>query len=209
MTRWRMTGTVLLAALALGSAASLAGQEGIAGTYRLLSASRLDVKTGKSGLFGFAGHEHLIRARAFHGEVEYDPARPEATVVRITLATDSLEVLTPPDTAEIRKVTAAMRRDVLHTDSFPEITLVSRSVTATEKGDRLVADFTMHGRSREVIVPVAVTFRGDTLVATAAFTLKQTDFGIRPFRGGPGGTVRVADEVKFTIDARALPAARP
>lgn len=209
MSQRRMTALVPLAALLLGSAGALAAQGGAAGTYFLLPTSRLDVKTGKSGLFGFAGHEHLIRARAFHGEVEYDPARPEATVVRITLATDSLEVLTPPDTAEIRKVTAAMRRDVLHTDSFPEITLESRSLTATEKEYRLVADFTMHGRSREVTIPVTVSFRGDTLVATAAFALKQTDFGIRPFRGGPGGTVRVADEVKFTIDARALPAGRP
>jgi hypothetical protein len=34
--------------------------------------------------------------------------------------------------------------------------------------------------------------------------VKQTDFGIRPFRGGPGGAVHVADEVKFDIDAVAV-----
>lgn len=209
MPQRRTPGSLLLLALWLGGAGGLAAQGGVAGTYLLLPTSRLDVKTGKSGLFGFAGHEHLIRARLFEGQVEYDPARPEATTVRIVLRTDGLEVLTPPDTAEIRKVTAAMRRDVLHTDSFPEIILVSRGVTATAAGYRLVAEFTMHGQSREVTIPVSVVFRGDTLVATAAFALKQTDFGIRPFRGGPGGTVRVADEVKFTIDARALPAGRP
>ncbi|MFN8646515.1 MAG: YceI family protein [Gemmatimonadales bacterium] len=208
MLQRRMGCAIALALVALPHAARLAGQ-GAAGSYVLLPTSRLDVKTGKSGLFGFAGHEHLIRARLFEGQVEYDPARPEATTVRIVLRTDGLEVLTPPDTAEIRKVTAAMRRDVLHTDSFPEIILVSRGVTATAAGYRLVAEFTMHGQSREVTIPVSVVFRGDTLVATAAFALKQTDFGIRPFRGGPGGTVRVADEVKFTIDARALPAGRP
>lgn len=208
MLQRRMGCAIALALVALPNAARLAGQ-GAAGSYVLLPTSRLDVKTGKSGLFGFAGHEHLIRARLFEGQVEYDPARPEATTVRIVLRTDGLEVLTPPDTAEIRKVTAAMRRDVLHTDSFPEIILVSRGVTATAAGYRLVAEFTMHGQSREVTIPVSVVFRGDTLVATAAFALKQTDFGIRPFRGGPGGTVRVADEVKFTIDARALPAGRP
>lgn len=208
MLQHRMGCAIALALVALPHAAPLAGQ-GAAGSYVLLPTSRLDVKTGKSGLLGFAGHEHLIRARLFEGRVEYDPAHPQGTTVRIALRTDGLEVLTPPDTAEIRKVTAAMRRDVLHTDSFPEVTLVSRSVTATAEGYRLVAEFTMHGRSREVTIPVMVAFRGDTLVATAAFTLKQTDFGIRPFRGGPGGTVRVADEVKFTIDARALPAGLP
>ncbi len=37
--------------------------------YRLAPTSRFDVKTGKAGLLGFAGHSHLIRARAFTGEV--------------------------------------------------------------------------------------------------------------------------------------------
>jgi len=34
--------------------------------------------------------------------------------------------------------------------------------------------------------------------------VKQTDFGIRPYRGGPGGTVRVADKVTFDISAVAV-----
>ena len=34
---------------------------------------------------------------------------------------------------------------------------------------------------------------GDTLRAKGGFSVKQTDFGIQPFRGGPGGTVKVAD----------------
>jgi len=34
--------------------------------------------------------------------------------------------------------------------------------------------------------------------------VKQTDFGIKPFRGGPAGTVRVADRVTFEIEAVAV-----
>ena len=44
-----------------------------------------------------------------------------------------------------------------------------------------------------------VKIDGDTLRATTTFTVKQTDFGVRPFRGGPAGTVRVADKVTFDI----------
>ena len=40
-------------------------------------------------------------------------------------------MLAPPDTAEIRKVTAAMRTDVLKTAEHHEIRLVSRKVTPT------------------------------------------------------------------------------
>jgi hypothetical protein len=70
--------------------------------YVFSPASRLEVQTGKSGLFGFAGHEHLIRARAFTGRIVYHRATPEQSRVEIVITTDSLEVLTPPDTEEIQ-----------------------------------------------------------------------------------------------------------
>src|SRR3989454_10156335 len=78
--------------------------------YRLAPASRFDVKTGKAGLCGFAGHEHVIRARGFAGRVIYYPGAPTASRVDLTVRTDSLEVLTPPDTEEIRKVRSEERR---------------------------------------------------------------------------------------------------
>jgi len=34
--------------------------------------------------------------------------------------------------------------------------------------------------------------------------VKQTDFGIKPFSGGPGGTVKVGNRVKFDFDAVAV-----
>jgi len=80
--------------------------------YRLARSSRLQVKTGKAGLFGFAGHTHVIEARGFTGEVVYYPGRPSSSRLAITVSTDSLEVLTPPDTAEIRKVGESMRTKV-------------------------------------------------------------------------------------------------
>ena len=88
-------------------------------TYRLAPSSWLTVKTGKAGLFGFAGHTHVIRADAFHGQVVYYPKAPASSHLEITILTDSLEVLTPPDTAEIRKVTEAMRTEVLHPADHP------------------------------------------------------------------------------------------
>jgi len=172
--------------------------------YRLLPSSRFDVKTGKSGLFGFAGHSHVVRARAFAGRVVYRPGDPSASSLEITVRTDSLEVLTPPDTAEIRKVTAAMRTEVLHTAEHPEMTMVSRKVTPTQDGFHLVAALTMAGQTRDVPIDVVVRLGPDSLRASTTFSVKQTDFGIKPFRGGPGGTVKVADQVTFDIRAIAV-----
>jgi polyisoprenoid-binding protein YceI len=191
------------------SATSLQAQSpapaGTPAGYRLLPDSRLEVKTGKSGLLGFVGHDHLIRANAFDGEVRYLADSAEAITITIRIVTDGLEVLTPPDTAETRKVTAAMRTEVLHVADYPEMIFTSKAIAAKDGTYRFTADFTMHGATREITVPVTVEFLGDTLVARSRFDLRQTDFGIKPFRGGPAGAIRVADKVSFRIEARALP----
>jgi len=169
--------------------------------YVIAPASRLEVATGKSGLLGFAGHEHTIRARAFSGRVVYRPDSIAASRVEITILTDSLEVLTPPDTQEIRKVTESMRTEVLDVEQYPEIRLVSQRIEGTPRRITMTAAITIKGKTREVPLTVDLDIGRDTLRASSSFKLKQTDFGIRPYRGGPAGTVRVADQVTFTIDA--------
>jgi polyisoprenoid-binding protein YceI len=172
--------------------------------YRLLPSSRLEVKTGKAGLFGFAGHSHRIRARSFAGQVVYYPKAPPSSHLEITVLADSLQVLTPPDTAEIRKVTETMRAEVLHVDQYHEIRLVARGVTPSANGFHVVGALTLVGQTREVPIDVAVQLGVDTLRVTGTFSVKQTDFGIKPYSGGPAGTVKVADRVTFDIDVTAV-----
>ncbi len=198
------TASVLSFILALAPA--LQGQD--SSVYVLSPASRFEVKTGKAGLFGFAGHEHLIRARVFSGSIVYYPGNPASSRVEIVVPADSLDVLTPPDTAEIRKVTQAMRTEVLHADQYPEIRFTSTAVTPTANGFQVMGALTLAGQTRDVMVDLAVAIGADTLRASGTFSVKQTEFGIRPYRGGPGGTVRVADRVTFEIEAVGI-AARP
>lgn len=172
--------------------------------YLLAPASELQVKTGKSGLFGFAGHDHLIRARAFSGRIVYRPDSMSASRVDITVLTDSLEVLTPPDTEEIRKVTAAMRTQTLDVANYPEIRLVSRRVARNGQRLDMTAALTIKDQTRDVPLTIEIEIGPDTLRAVTQFAIKQTDFGIRPIRSGPAGTVRVADRVTFTITAVAV-----
>jgi polyisoprenoid-binding protein YceI len=180
------------------------GHPGDSVVYHLSPASTFEVATGKSGLFGFAGHEHTIRARAFSGRIVYRPESIAASHIEITVPTDSLEVLTPPDTEEIRKVTASMRTEVLDVANHPEIRLVSQRIEGTPRRITVTAALTIKGLTREVPLTVDLEIGADTLHATSSFKIKQTDFGIRPYRGGPGGTVRVADEVTFSISAVAI-----
>jgi polyisoprenoid-binding protein YceI len=172
--------------------------------YVLAPTSRFEVRTGSAGLLGFAGHDHLIRARVFAGQIVYWPDDPSASRVSIALRADRLEVLTPPDTAEIRKVTASMDSEVLDVARFPEIRFVSTAVAPRPHGLEIRGDLTIRGVTQAVIVDVQTTVTRDTLTARGAFTVKQTDYGIRPYRGGPAGTVKVANRIEFRIDAIAV-----
>jgi polyisoprenoid-binding protein YceI len=167
--------------------------------YHADPASRLVVKTGKAGLFGFAGHTHVIRARTISAELVYHPGKP-TSYLRIELPTDSLEVLTPPDTAEIRKVTQAMRTEVLHVDRHPKMTFAADSLNARTGKLEMQLSVTMEGTTRKLPVIADVRIGRDTIRARGTFTAKQTDFGIKPFSGGPAGTVKVADKVTFCFD---------
>jgi polyisoprenoid-binding protein YceI len=172
--------------------------------YQVGPGSRLQVRTGKAGLLGFAGHNHLIESRAVHGAVVYYPADPARSHLDITVQAESLQVLTPPDTAEIRKVGETMRTAVLRTGDYPAIRLVSRTVEPRKDGFHVVGDLTLAGRTRAIPLDVVTRIGADTLEAGSTFSLKQSDFGIKPFQGGPGGTVKVADRVAIRIDAVAV-----
>src|SRR5262245_2858634 len=127
----RLCSSLALALLSLtGSAVALSAQATPdSSVFQLAPSSRLVVKTGKAGLFGFAGHTHVIHARGVSGELVYHPGKA-ASSLRLKVPVDSLEVLTPPDTAEIRQVTEAMRTEVLHPSRHPEMTFAADSLLA-------------------------------------------------------------------------------
>ncbi|HVH09218.1 MAG TPA: YceI family protein [Gemmatimonadales bacterium] len=201
----------IVGVVGVGVATALGAQERAADSvvYRLSPASQFEVKTAKAGVLGFAGHDHLVRARTASGRIVLYPARPADARVEIVIPVESLEVLTPPDTAEIRKVTQAMRTDVLRLEQYPLITFVSTSAQPADSGFAIEGRLTLAGATRDVGVQVRVAFAGDTLRALGSFSVKQTDFGIRPYRGGPAGTVRVADRVRIEFTAVGVREAGP
>lgn len=190
---------MIFALVALGA---LQAQDSV--VYMIDPASRFEVTAHKSGVFSFAGHEHLVRARVVTGRIVYVPSAPERSHFEIVVPTDSLEVLTPPDTEEIRKVTAAMRADVLDVAHYPEIRFESTALERSNDGFRVTGRLTMVGTPQVVTVDVRATVDADTLRATGEFEVKQTAFGIHPYHGGPGGLVRVADQVTFHFEAIGL-----
>ena len=83
----------------------------------------------------------------------------------------------------------------------------STAVARTGNGFRVTGTLTMVGKPQEVVVDVQTTLGADTVRASGGFEVKQTAFGIKPYHGGPGGVVRVADRVTFHFEAIGLRAA--
>lgn len=172
--------------------------------YRIMPESRFDVITGKAGLFGAFGHAHRVRATEFDGTIVYDSDNAFGSSIEIVLKTASLIVVPEgADEKDAPKVERAMRESVLPPDRYPTIEFGSRIVTALADGVQVVGDLTIAERTRPVAVDITIAQRGETLRATGTFSVKQTDFGIKPYSAA-GGTIKVADEVTFDFEAVAI-----
>lgn len=212
--------------LALFGATAAAAQAPADSTvYRLDPASVLEVHAGKSGLLAGFGHEHRVRAHAFSGTVVYFPAEPARSRVTITVLTDSLLVVPEADSADIPKITRAMRTETLRVDSFPEMSFISTSIVplpapppprtpgsgergAVPSGVRVTGELTMVGRTRTVSIDLTLEVAADTLRAEGAFVVRQTDFGIKPYSKALG-MVKVKNDVRIELRVVATRASSP
>jgi polyisoprenoid-binding protein YceI len=207
MTTWtRWIGNLAVVGVTLGMGAQSPASAPV--TYSLSPESRLDVVTDKAGLLGAFGHDHRIRARSFSGTIVYDSTDVAASRVEITVQCQSLDVL--PIGADRRdgpRVEEAMREQVLHVDRWPTITFRSRSVTPIGDRLRVTGDLTLAGQTHPVTADMKVQAGQRALVATGAFSIKQTDWGIEPYSGALG-TIKVADEVTFELQIVGVPVGR-
>jgi polyisoprenoid-binding protein YceI len=168
------------------------------------------VHVGRSGLFGFAGHEHEVKGHAAAGEVVADEDALARSSVSLEFAAGQLEVSGQGEPAEdVPKVQAKMLGpEVLDVGRYPRVTFRSTSVTGTAAGSgswdvQVRGDLTLHGVTRPVTIPMRVTRAGDDLKASGRATIRHTDFGMTPV--SVAGVVKVKNELtlEFDITARA------
>lgn len=204
-----MTDSALAVALSLGvSIALVATAQEEARTFRVQAGSEAVVHVGRAGVFGFAGHDHQVVAPA-GGSITVHPldlARSEVVLefdsaaLRVTGEGEPAE-----DVPEVQRVMEGER--VLDVARHPRIVFRSRRVTPGGRQGQWLhlaveGDLSLHGVTRQVVVPVRVSLSDGGLTAEGETTLRQSDFGIRPVTAA-GGTVRVKDTLKiaFTVQA--------
>lgn len=145
-------------------------------------------------------------ASGISGTVNFDPENPSATSGKIVIASKSLSV---PN---------SMMQGHLHSDKwmdvakYPEITFETKELKNVKtQGDATFADavgtFTCKGISKELTVPVKLTYlkdklsqrvpnmNGDLLVIRANFEIKRSDFNIMPHQMED----KVSDEITINL----------
>jgi polyisoprenoid-binding protein YceI len=134
-------------------------------------------------------------ANGVSGTVMFDSANPGATTGKIVVAANTL---TLPNTMQQGHMRGPQWMDV---EKFPEISFEAKELkNAKTDGGVTSADavgtFTCKGISKEITVPVKLTYlkdklgdrtkgmpnamQGDLLVVRANFTIKRSDFNINP-----------------------------
>jgi polyisoprenoid-binding protein YceI len=170
--------------------------------------SRVTIAVGKSGAFSFLGHKHEVSGPIESGSVDVDPGSLSGSHVSLAIETSSLKVSGADEPPEDRpKVQEAMESDkVLGVARYPRISFESTGVTGGQPGTPTL-DVVVTGRltirdvTRPVSVPVHVQLGDHSLNASGRFSVRQTEFGIKPI--SVGGAVAVKDKLDITFSLAA------
>ncbi len=145
-------------------------------------------------------------ANGVSGTVTFDAANPAGTQFKITVAAASLQVGNPVMKDHLH---GAMWMDVA---KYPDMSFESKAVKNVKTtGDTTTLDavgtFTLRGVSKEMSLPVKLTYlkdklglrvpnqKGDLLVVRSQFSIKRGDFGINP----KAPEDKVSDTIEITL----------
>jgi polyisoprenoid-binding protein YceI len=195
----RVIPLLLLTALAFGQSRTR--------TYTIVpSESSFRVFVGKTGLFSALAHDHDIGVKSFSGRVVVPESGAAGGSLEMEVDAASLEVLdTKPSEEDKKKIFNSMHNEVLESAKHPKITFKSVSVSDVKQTGNgaysfvVNGDLTLKGVTKRIAVSVAATVAPQQLRAAGKYTLKQTDFGIKPYSAA-GGTIKVKDEIVVNFD---------
>jgi polyisoprenoid-binding protein YceI len=166
--------------------------------------SRLTVRAFASGLLSAFGHNPDIVARDLSGEATFALELVERSSLRFTVKAESLEVVGDMSDRDRGEMERAMLEEVLEVAKYPEIVFTSSTVTGNESraggfSVNISGSLSLHGVNRRHSFPARVALSGDMLRGFGEFSLRQSDYNIRPVKAA-GGALKLKDELKLTFD---------
>jgi polyisoprenoid-binding protein YceI len=163
---------------------------------------RITLRTFRDGLVAQAGHDLIIDVVRWSGELVVGAdLSPESLAVSVDLGalvvregTGGIKPLSDRDKREI----AVTARKTLAADRYPQATFTATSfdLSADGAGGTIVGTLALAGQSRPQRLAVSQTAPG---VYRATTTIRQTDFGIKPYSAFLG-SLKVADAVQVEVE---------
>jgi len=176
------------------------------------SESSVIISVYRSGALSVFGHNHVISSHALSGAISL-VNKPERTGhFSLSLPFSSLVVdndserekmgkafrTTVDESAKLGTRKHMMSAKVLDYPRFKKI-----EVSGNLARHVVTARISLHGISQDIQVPVKVNYSGHKLVVRGHFSIKQSLFGIMPYKAA-AGLLKIKDTIKidFSIAAR-------
>jgi polyisoprenoid-binding protein YceI len=159
----------------------------------------LTVKTGKAGAAAKAGHNLTIEVTAWEATLTLG-ADPSDATIRLTADGGSLKVreghggMMPLGAEETRSIEQSIDDDVLKGGTIV-FTSTAVGLDPAAGGMAVTGDLELNGRRRPIAFDLSLGADG---AITGSATVKQTDWGIKPY-SALFGTLKVVDEVEVLI----------
>jgi polyisoprenoid-binding protein YceI len=166
------------------------------------------VRAFATGMLSAFAHSPTIAIPDFQGEVQWNSSALEDASLRLVIRAPSLTVTDDISDKDRQEIERKMYQEVLETDGFPEIVYECSRVSSIQKigeGSYVVVlngELALRGVTRDQPVSARVTLKGDTLRAAGEFSVRQSDYEIKPVSAA-GGTVKLKDELKLSFDVTA------
>jgi len=171
-------------------------------------ASTFIVRAFATGVLSAFGHNPTISVPEIEGEVKWTSSSMEDTSLRMVAHASSLTVTDDISKSDRHEMERKMHKDVLETDGYPEIIYECSRVSSIQRlgegsfSAALKGDLTLHGVTQNQPISARVTLKGDILRAAGEFSIRLSDYEIRPVSAA-GGMVKLKDELKLSFDIAA------
>lgn len=167
-------------------------------------ASKFTVQAFATGILSAMGHNPTIGISKFSGEVDFSAEAPQGQGLRLSIEAASLHVMDDMSDKDRREIEKMMNEQVLEIAKYPEILYESSAASITRMegslySAALAGTLSFHGVTRSQPLTARVAVFGEMLRVSGEFTLRQSDYQIKPVVVA-GGALKLKDELKFSFE---------
>ena len=171
--------------------------------------SQFTVHATASGMLSFLGHNPTFAVRDYAGKIRFESSEVRTMMLDLTVSADSLDLIDQVKSADRKEIHERMRRDVLETSKYSEITFDSTDVIADAIAPgrynlQIRGQLNLHGVTRAQQVRGVLQVFTDGLRLQGDGSLRLSDYRIAPV-SALGGSIKLDDTLKLAFDLIALP----